>query len=154
MNKNKMTYKEFEKEIELFNYKMVKQDTFIAVLNADGERLATIWTHEMRWVSTGWKAFAEIEPRKQSLFLELIWRLINTPLEDREEPKRYFYIVKPEYRYLFPPEEIYLNHVRASNRFSICTISNDDDWRTEFNEKECKILESDYNLSLFEKVEV
>lgn len=153
---NKMTYKEFEKIIHDMGYTISPDyEVNVMVVTNEGEPLLNISKSTYKLLSLDWIAFKKLPDNDKEILADASWALASTPLKDREEQKLYHYRVISKYLHLFSSGEIYLNYLKINdNRVWISGLSKVDYWQTEFTEEECDELESDYDLSLFEKVEV
>ena len=150
----KITYKEFEREINKIGCHSEDGDSFLYVKH--GLIIAAIISKEtfkslnLTYSDSLW-AMEESERIKVA---DLCWQLASTPLADREEPKKYYLKVKPRYNHLFSFGEIYLNYQRQNANIFMSDYHENLHWQTQFTEEECEKLGKEYDLTILERVEV
>ena len=82
---NKITYKEFEREINEAGYHMGPEwKHFVCVANDDERTIATVSKTDCKILALDWPGFKELADSEKELMGDLCWRLANTPLGDRE----------------------------------------------------------------------
>lgn len=84
--------------------------------------------------------------------IKLFYELNLTELNDREDNFKYYYKVKPEYRYLFSDYDVYLNYNELTNEVKIGKRHSE--WESEFDDELCDYLESKYDLSVLDKYQI
>lgn len=149
----KITYKEFEKKVNKMGYQTYHTDNMMQVINEDAV-IAMIYAKAEFRMNTTLNAFRFIRKEDMGNIGNLCWRLASTPLEDREESKKYHLRVKPRFRPWFVDGHDYLKRSRLCGT---CWTSDNEDnnfQQTIFTEAEIEELRKSNDLALFERVEV
>ena len=102
-----------------------------------------------------------IEKLQEELF-EIFVEFAKTPVDEREEVKKYQYKLKEEYWWIankFDEEETYFNFRTVSDTFVDICLENKEEinsYKTKFTDKEIEELAEQYDidLNMFEKEEV
>ena len=151
---NKMTYKEFEKEMMERNIEVYHAHNMVLVIK-ENTIIATVpkWS-TCRVNTNALDMFDTALEEDRIIVAKLCWALASTPLSERKELKKYRLRVKPQYQPFFSDGHIYLRKVKYSNMFGISDIKHDNFNHSIFTEDDLIELSEKYDLSLFEKVEV
>ena len=149
---DKMTYKQFEKIINELGYE-VEHDFHVYVQSNSGRTFACISKVDYKQLNLIWPKTRELTDAEKDLMSDACWQLASTPLEDREEQNLYHLKVYPKYSPFFDSDCDYLN-IDRDNEMVISTKHETSLYKTIFTEEEINELAKEYDLSLFEKVEV
>ena len=147
-----ITYKQFEKIINELGYK-VEHDFHVYVQSDSGRTFACISKVDYKQLNLIWPKTRELTDAEKDLMSDACWQLASTPLEDREEQNLYHLKVYPKYSPFFDSDCDYLN-IDRDNEMVISTKHETSLYKTIFTEEEINELSKEYDLSLFEKVEV
>lgn len=150
---NKLTYKEFKEEIQKrgleieetkFNVAVVKNDLTYAAISKEHQGQMTTYT----------LAYEHLGGDDRFIVALLSYRLAMTDPYDRVEPKRYYLKVCHRYMPFFHDEFAYLNIERKGKKKWINSREDTAFNKTIFTEEEFEELREEYDLSMFERVEV
>ena len=155
MSEDKLTTKELVKELEELGFKTQSMPSFIYIL-FKGIVVASIVETEPFCISTDTINWLVLNDDLKEKAFDLLVRYAKTPLEDREEPKKYY--LRHNYLNAYTGDN-YLNWDRTlliANSISLDDEVEDEDFQTQFTKREIKTLEEDYgvNLDEFEEEEV
>ena len=64
-------------------------DNSVVFIGRDGEILANVFVNETHAFDHAWPGFYELKKQSKDRLLTLIYEYAMTPLEEREEPKKY-----------------------------------------------------------------
>lgn len=87
-------------------------------------------------LDTRWGGFDELTQSEQELVLGTAFKYIMTPIEEREEPKKY-YLRIPNY-WVFSRN--YLNYHTVDKSYWFGTTDEGPDWKTQFTQEEIENL--------------
>ena len=148
-----MTYKEFEREINKIGCHSEEGYYFIYVKHGLTV-VAAIDKENLKNLNLSFDgSLCVMEESERNIVADLCWILASTPLEDREEQNLYHLKVYPKYSPFFDSDCDYLN-IDRDNEMVISTKHETSLYKTIFTEEEINELAKEYDLSLFEKVEV
>lgn len=124
--------------------------------------IASIKLEKRYSFSTAWRAFSELPEALQEELLNLIIEFARTPVEEREEEKRYQYRLKEIYWWMSDKTLMdyqYLNlRSYECNKKKILLNTNKDciGYKAKFTDKEIQevVKEFDVDLTMFDKIEV
>ena len=150
----KLTYKQFEKEINSIGYSVELDDGWVYVEYDYNNSIAAVDKKVYKNLDLDWKHYKSLTNEEKELVADLCWQLASTPLADREEQKKYYLKVKPRYNHLFSFGEIYLNYQRQNANIFMSDYHENLHWQTQFTEEECEKLGKEYDLTILERVEV
>lgn len=148
-----MTYKEFEREINEMGYTVETGKSDVIVKGDNNCTIVTI-SHKLSYVlDLDWDFYRKMFQWDREKLANLSWRLTSTPMRYREELKKYRLKVYPKYSPFFNSDCDYLN-IDRDNEMVISTKHETSLYKTIFTEEKINELSKEYDLSLFEKVEV
>ena len=148
-----MTYKQFEELVAEMGYQIFPDEEYVNVVNDYDYTLARVSKVDYKILNLDWLSFKVLAEEGRHLLGNACWTLANTPLKDREELKKYRLKVYPKYSPFFDSDCDYLN-IDRDNEMVISTKHETSLYKTIFTEEEINELASEYDLSLFERVEV
>lgn len=152
----KLTYKEFEEIVNDMGCQVSFEETVVFVekdsILDTNSIVASISKTRMGIISIHGSPLLKEE--EIVAIGRLSWLLASTPLTDREEQKRYYLKVCQKYLPFFSSSYEYLNINTHTGRRLIASKNETDFHKTIFTEEEINELAKEYDLSLFEKVEV
>lgn len=152
---NYLTYKEFEKIINELGYDVVLNDYYqVFVQDEYGNTIVAVDKTKYKSLDLYWNRYESLTDEEKDLVADPCWQLASTPLEDREEPKKYHLRIVPRFRPWFVDGYDYL---KQSISYGNCWVSDSEEnffHKTVFTESEIEKLREDNDLVLFEKVEV
>lgn len=152
-----MKTKEFIKEVEKLGFKVnVKNIKGIWIENSNGSNVAYVCRYKMYEFDTAFLAFENIpESHKVSLFNLLIC-YTRTPLNEREEEKKFYLKQNLKDKWLERNAFYYLNLNIDKNIYLIDSYANTDTFKTQFTQAEIDKIKEKFNTNLedFEQVPV
>lgn len=149
-----ITHDEFDTRVRTLGFHAYYWEDLVEVTNSEKEVICTVYEYNMYSLSTEYYAFHELDEYYKKELIRLCVQLASTPSNERKRIKKYFYKIRPEYRYLFPGGNTYLRCGPLKDRFLIGPAEQSVLWQTEFTEEECKELELNFDLSILQRVEV
>ena len=150
-----ITYKQFEREINKIGHSVdLDNDWRVYVQDEYDIIIAAVNKRVYKNLDLDWKHYNSLADEEKELVADLCWQLASTPLKDREEPKAYYLKVCQKYLPFFSNPYKYLNLVRCTGATCISDKGETTLCKTIFTEEEINELSKEYDLSLFEKVEV
>ena len=148
-----MKTKDFITEVKKLGFKVnVKNIKGIWIENSNGSNVAYVCRYKMYEFDTAFLAFENIpESHKVSLFNLLIC-YTRTPLEEREEEKKYYL----RHKWLTNNNLNYLNLYIIKNEYDLESNSNLECFKTQFTKAEIEEIKERFNTSLddFEQIQV
>lgn len=151
---SKMTYNEFGELVTKMGYQAwLNFEAYAQVADESGATVAVVHKKQYKVLSLDWITFKRLTDEERDLLADAYWKLASTPLKDREEPKKYYLKVCPKYSPFFDSPYEYLN-INRDNEMVVSTKHETSLYKTIFTEEEINELAKEYDLSLFEKVEV
>lgn len=146
----KLTYKEFEEIVAEMGHKISPEEEYVNVVNDYDYTLARVSKADYKVFNLDWLSFKALNEERRHLLADACWRLTSTPLEDREEPKKYYLRLKPQFDYLKRYSPSYL--IRDPEMVGdMCASSIA---KMAFTDAQIKDMSKTYDLSIFKKVEV
>ena len=142
-----MKYSEFERDIEAMGYSISIDLDNLYVKGRERACLISVGTHNAYIINSDYDHFRHLEDSKKEKLLGLVWQLASTPLEERNEEKRY--------RLRLPflaDHQAYLNEFR--NGFFMGDKHQTHKHKTIFTEREVKELKAKHDLDGFVMEEV
>ena len=150
---DKMTYKQFEREMNKMGCH-IKDGNYFLYVEHGSNMMAIINKETLKKVNLNFGGISgAMEEAERIKVADLCWQLASTPLKDREEQNLYHLKVYPKYSPFFDSDCDYLN-IDRDNEMVISTKHETSLYKTIFTEEEINELSKEYDLSLFEKVEV
>ena len=147
-----MKTKEFIKRVEELGYLVDDGYGNWQIWNAKSPIIATVSKIDLFRFSTDFVGWCNIPDEDKSKLLDIIIEFAKTPIEDREEEKRYYL------RHKWIRKDYDFNYLCFDEDFKLYTLStcNSKEWKIEFTEEEVEELKEKFNtdLSDFELVEV
>jgi hypothetical protein len=131
-----MKYSEFRRLVKDMNYNLEETEEVICVRKKVLDRPIARVGKDKRFIFSFYTAFEELKEAEQEDLFELLYRLAKTPLEEREEEKRY------RLRFIGEVDDgcCYLNISR--NGTKTFNTKSDDEWfKTIFTESELKHID-------------
>lgn len=112
--------------------------------------------------STIEEAFDGLPEELQEELFDIFVKFAKTPVDEREEEKKYQYKLKEKYWWIadkFYEEKTYLNLVKDENIKQVIELNDKGElplWQTEFTNEEIKEVAEKYDvdLEMFDKIEV
>lgn len=152
-----MRTKEFIKRVEELGY-LVNEghvDWQISRLDKGQDLLVAIVNkNNLSRISTDFGGWWNIEDEDKSKLLDLIVEFAKTPVEDREEEKRYYL----RHKWVNSKTNNYLHFSEENNFYNLSVYKSFDAWKTQlqFTEKEIEEIKKKFDTDLkdFELVEV
>lgn len=143
-----MKYSEFTKILNDHGYVVenLPYDLYV-VSPLSGNRLMCIDKEDNHAICTDYVAFLNRTNEEKDFLLDIGTSLAKTPLEDREEDKRYCLLAKLPL--ISNQEKLYLNK-HYTGKYILSDIWEDDCYTTKFTEAEI----AEMNTKGFEKIEV
>lgn len=138
------------KDIYIFDREISEEELYY---EDDTFAIATIGTDEYRdFVIEGKLIDKDTDVTKIYSLFKLIMEYTNTPVEDREEEKKYWL----EHRFLESDPLKYLNFNSEIGIFKLNTITQSENSQTQFTQEEIDEIKERYNTTLddFEQTEV
>lgn len=159
-----ITYKEFEEEVNKMGYSVEMTELHVVIRrndddddndnDNDNDIVATISTKRTHVLDLYWWTHINMFIWDREEIASICWQLASTPLSYREEPKAYYLKVCQKYLPFFSSPYKYLNLVRHTGATCISDKGETTLCKTIFTEEEINELSKEYDLSLFEKIEV
>ena len=141
----------YSKFIEILENKGYKVDNFkdvIGIKDEDGYPLCTIEKAMEGRIDVGYSKFHRLYPKEKFELFILIGKLLDTPLDEREDEKRY------RLRLPFIESYGYLNLDKIDGIYELSDEEQVNDYQTIFTESEIAELKEKYNLDSFVLEEV
>ncbi len=85
-----MKYSEFETEVEKMGFYIGYSPLYLFVVDRYTERLASISKEFDMWLDTEYQEFPKLPQEQRAALFDLLYVISKTPLEEREEEKRYW----------------------------------------------------------------
>ena len=143
-----MKTSEFIKYFEDEGYRVYKGKTIITVEDENGNDILHI--SETNSIATDYIAFDNLPFSKQQEYYKVIFNYLMTPIEEREEEKKYYLRHKG-----FKDYAKYLNYRLRDKTFTINDKSNSNSHKTQFTQKEIDTMPECYtHPAVWEQVEV
>ena len=142
-----MRTKDFIKSVEELGFEVYVGEHHIRVLS-DDKRVACVFTMHNYALNT-YSPYKVNYKYKDALF-ELLVEYAKTPIEEREEPKKYY--LRHNYLNLYSGEN-YLNWDKTLSfgyDLHLKDKGEDGQWQTKFTKEEMQWLESQYDVNLNE----
>lgn len=149
--KRYLTTKEFIKEVKKLGF-IVEEDTGAIEIYLNNERIAYVYRYEIFSANTAYIPFDVLSKE----FVEKLYNLIDayarTPLEEREEPERFFLKFKIE----IDDDCRYLNYYKEEDELTLDNSLDTSSFQTLFTDKELKELKEKFEVTLsdFEQIPV
>lgn len=157
-----MKTNEFIKEVEAMGF--VVKEKFGEVLEIctfidDSVSVATVWKNKMYAIETKPILFSNFKKKKQEQLFKLLTEYASTPIEEREEEKKYMYRVRKlegvKFN-LFFKQTSYLNFNKNNNVWFLDSEKGNKINQTIFTHSELKTLGVDIEQlqEVYEEIEV
>lgn len=144
-----MTTNEFIKAVKELGYEAGMDDEWVSIVYKN-KTLAHVFTKELYRMSS---YFSNIDfGENAGILFALIFQYACTPIEDREEEKRYYL----RHKWIRDETLTYLHFDKEYNGYMLNFAIGHNSWKKEFTEEEIKGLKETFNTDLndFEIVEV
>lgn len=146
-----LTTKKFIKEAEKLGFSFL-QCTKDIVIYYENHQVAYISWHRRFYVGTTCWFRDHLPKELQEKLFDLLFEYARTPLEDREEPQKFYFKTKikaGDFRR-------YLNFSERYNRIEIGSIDNTDEWQAQFTQKEIDDIKEKFKVTFsdFEQIPV
>ena len=138
-----MKYSEFKRDVEAMGLKIGIYGGYIDVLDEHDEPLLNVNTEYNFSICTDYSKFDELDKEIKKKLFNLAVELASTPLQEREDEKRY------RLRIPFMNDMGYLNIEEAEGIYYLSTKEDSDLFRTNFTESEIAELKAKHNLDSF-----
>lgn len=146
-----MLTKKFIKEVEELGFRFLQCTKDIEIYYENHQVAYVSWYRRFYGGTTCW--FRDHLPKElQEKLFDLLFEYARTPLEDREEPQKFYLKFKLKTNY----SGDYLNLNRTFDWFEISTKSNSDKFQTRFTQKEIDEIKEKFGVTLsdFEQIPV
>ena len=146
-----MKTKEFIKRVEELGFKVNRTVAQIDIM-ANSFTIARVYSNRMYVINAF--TFINIEWRNQDKLFDLIVEYVKTPIEDREEEKK-FYLWHKYFRF-YNGSRKYLGMDLVKDKPDLCSKITNRWIKNQFTEKEIDEIKEKFNTDLkdFEKTEV
>lgn len=146
-----MLTKDFIKEVQELGLKTSEKLNVISIYDGDFQ-VFCVYKNVLFSVNTAYAAFYDLSEELKEKLYSLIHKYISTPLDEREEPQKYYLKFKLRTNY----SGDYLNLNTTFDWFEISTKSNSDKFKTQFTKAEIDEIKERFNTSLddFEQIRV
>lgn len=146
-----MKYSEFKRDIEAMGYSIFNGSGTgdLYVRKGKYRYLISVGIRSTYVIDSKFESFRDLEYLEKERLLALAWRLASTPLDEREDEKRYrlkLPFVRSDYGYL--------NQVRYEKQLTINNKFESNAYKAIFTESEIKELKQKNNLDSFVMEEV
>lgn len=147
-----MKYSEFERKINSMGFEVIESShsPSILVANSDGMLVALVSKINEFVVSSFFDEFGLLERYQKKDLVDLCYQLASTPLEDREDEKKYYLRLDST----IIADLSYLNLSEEDGNFELSNKNDFRDYKVTFTETEITELEEKHDLSMFVKEEV
>ena len=112
-------------------------DNSVVFIGRDGKILARVFVNETHAFDHAWHGFYELKKQSKDRLLTLIYEYAMTPLEEREEPKKY----KLKHKLV---EDAYLNYfkdcIEDENKLRFANSHETGSFKTAFTIQEWEVL--------------
>ena len=160
MNNEKLTTKEFIKQVEEIGFVVEKDAEVYFIYDNECTEYAAVCHKEWGQISNDVREWDFLEDNVKQKLFDLLVRYAKTPLEYREEPKKYYlkhrYLISDNY--LDKQRYNYLNKNTSTEALSLDDNNENPKWsfRCKFSLKEIEEIKEKYNtdLSDFKMIEV
>ena len=146
-----MKYSEFKREVEKMGFYIGYSPLYLFVVDRYTERLASISKEFDMWLDTEYQEFSKLPQEQRAALFDLLYVISKTPLEEREEEKKYYL------RLVTPPilKKQVTEYLRKSEYLEYYTTglskdTGDEKIKTIFTESEIAQMD----ITGFEKIEV
>ena len=146
-----LTTKKFIKEMEKLGFRFLQCTKDIEIYYENRQVAYVSWYRRFYVGTTCW--FRDHLPKElQEKLFDLLFEYARTPLEDREEPQKFYLKFKLKTNY----SGDYLNLNRTFDWFEISTKSNSDKFQTQFTQKEIDDIKKRFGVTLsdFEQIPI
>lgn len=150
-----MKTKDFVKEVEKLGFE-VEEDTGAIEIYFNNVRIAYVYRYEIFSVNTAYIPFDVLSKE----FVEKLYNLIDayarTPLNEREEEKKFYLKQNLKDKWLERNAFYYLNLNIDKNIYLIDSYANTDTFKTQFTQAEIDEIKERFNTNLedFEQIPV
>lgn len=153
-----MKTKEFIEKVEALNFvgKAEKgMSGLIGFPNTNGEALISVNEELAYHINTDYKAFRQLHLRDKRQLADIAWEYASTPLEEREEEKKYRIELKNDV-VKYNSHGSYLNLRVDTMQYMMLSSRETSDFKTQFIQKEIDNFPVEVKevLPLCEKIEV
>lgn len=121
-------------EVEGVSSQKYRDNWVVIFTGRDGVTLAKVCVKETHAFDTSWNGFYELKKQSKDRLLTLIYEYATTPLEEREEPKKY------KLKHKLVKECSYLNYVKGKEEWKFSTEDELGRFKTAFTIQEWESL--------------
>lgn len=147
-----MKTNEFVKEVEALGFNgKIFSETMVVINVKNGNYLLTIGGKEVYKIDCFYNAYDNLAPYTREKLFKLAVEYASTPLEEREEEKKYYIVMRN-----ISGENKYLNIIKHNEKCILNNNRDNSDYKTQFTKSEIKEygLDKFADNELFELVEV
>lgn len=147
-----MLTKDFVKEVEKLGLECSDCSTIIPIYH-DGDLVSLVSKNTKFLAGTAYESFKYLPKELQEKLYNLIDEYARTPLDEREEPQKYFLI----FAALTDNEHFnYLNHNLKKDFLALSDRNQSDMYQTQFTQKEIDEIKEKFKVTLcdFERIPV
>ena len=130
-----MRYSEFKRDVEAMGLKIGIYGGYIDVLDEHDEALLSVGTEYDFSICTDYRGFGELDKDNKKELVYLAVKLASTPLDEREEEKKY---------YVKFMERVYLVYYPKSRNYGVVSTREGVQGKTQFTEQQIKNIDSRY----------
>lgn len=152
-----MKTKEFIRRVEEMGFDAEERGDEVYLYGRDSNGLAKISKKYKYTINTFYREFMDLNEGDKGLLFDLIFEYISTPVDEREEEKK-FYL---KHKFLCDNSairlyDVYLNYRCIDDKYFIYNLEQNENIKTKFTLKEIEEIKKKFNTDLddFELVEV
>lgn len=157
-----MKTKEFIEKVEELGFdvavKEYNNEKRIQLFNSDGYTVSKVSTECICEGITAFNGFTNLQKDLKKQLFELLVEYSSTPIEEREEKKKYYlkhkFLRNDHDKYYL--NDNYLNNYTPKNNWVLKNKATTDNYKTQFTKQEIEEIKQKFNTSLddFEIIEV
>ena len=144
-----MKTSEFVKVMESYGYTATRIFESIFI-KKNYSTILEISEYKFGHLDTRWGGFDELTQSEQELVLETAFKYIMTPIEEREEPKKYYLRLPKGYNIV----NTYLNYDTECDEYMFSDNVETDEYQTKFTQEEIDNLPNQNFVKTLTKEEV
>lgn len=144
-----MKTKEFIKKVEALGFEVNNWGDVIRIFENDWF-VAMVTTNDMYLLNTDFSSYYSLDEEIKKELFDLISEYVKTPIDEREEPKKYYL------RHKWVSTETYVNYLIKIKSYVLSNDYQDESVQTRFSMNEIEEIKEKFNtdLSDFEMIEV
>ena len=145
-----MRTKEFIKKVEELGFDAEERGNEVYLYGWGSNGLAKVSKKYQYTINTFYREFMDLNEGDKGLLFDLIVEYISTPIEEREEEKKYYL------RHKWVSTESYVNYLIKIKSYVLSNDYQDESVQTRFSMNEIEEIKEKFNtdLSDFEMIEV